>query len=437
MVAIKCVEKSSLTKSATENLLTEIGLLKKLKHEYVVEMKDFQWDDQYIFIIMEYCSGGDLSKFIRLSRTLPEVIVRRFLQQLAQALHYLRTQNVCHMDLKPQNILLSSEKDPVLKLADFGFAQYLRSEEDAKSLRGSPLYMAPEMLLSQSYDARVDLWSVGIILYECLFGHAPYSSKSFTELVEKLKNPRPIELPYGVNISSSCRDLLTRLLKRDPDLRLSYDDFFQHEFLDLEHAPSSLCYPKAVKLFIDAVKFDQIKDYPHALRAYREALQYFVAAIQFEKNATKKEMMRQRAKEYLERAEYLRKQVRLKQLSATANGQSSYQDLVKMSNDLPQLQSALVVARAAEQSEEKDRLEEALQKYQLALEALLPILADEPKGRRRELLSIQVQKWISNAESLQSFMSMKALPVPDEVNDTVTTVSDEIVGSSSRPCCLQ
>lgn len=78
--------------------------------------------------------------------------------------------------------------------SDFGFAQYLTNSEHRFAIRGSPLYMAPEMLLKHKYDARVDLWSVGVIMYECLFGKAPYSSSSFQELAEKIKDCRSIEV---------------------------------------------------------------------------------------------------------------------------------------------------------------------------------------------------------------------------------------------------
>lgn len=78
--------------------------------------------------------------------------------------------------------------------ADFGFAQYLSDEDKHNTIRGSPLYMAPEMLLARKYDARVDLWSVGVIMYECLFGKAPYSSSSFQELAEKIRSKAPVEV---------------------------------------------------------------------------------------------------------------------------------------------------------------------------------------------------------------------------------------------------
>lgn len=116
IVAIKCVDKGTLSKSAVDNLVTEIRLLNVLKHDHIVEMKDFFWDEGHIYIVMEYCDGGDLSSFIRKKHRLPENICRRFLQQLALALRYLRNHNVCHMDLKPQNLLLMRKPRLTLKV---------------------------------------------------------------------------------------------------------------------------------------------------------------------------------------------------------------------------------------------------------------------------------------------------------------------------------
>lgn len=134
IVAVKCVLKKSLNKISTENLLTEIELLKTLKHEHIVQLKDFEWDKHYIYLIMEFCNGGDLSTFLKLKKALHENLVRKFLQQIgnlcdltydssliflfaASALKYMHEKNVAHLDLKPQNILMTSRTSPRLKIA--------------------------------------------------------------------------------------------------------------------------------------------------------------------------------------------------------------------------------------------------------------------------------------------------------------------------------
>ncbi|XP_013133492.1 PREDICTED: serine/threonine-protein kinase ULK3-like, partial [Papilio polytes] len=273
-VAIKCIDKSRVKHSGTavDNLITEIRLLKTLSHPHIVHMKQFTWDDRNIYIIMEYCCGGDLSKYIQRYGRVPEKQVLYFLQQLASALKFLREKGVVHMDLKPHNLLLHKGSDGkyILKVADFGFAQHVAGAGQ-RCLRGSPLYMAPEMLRGH-HDARVDLWSVGVIMYECLFGRAPYSSATFKELVDKIQRQAPIELPPRSSISPGCQDLLSRLLQHDPDKRISYEDFFSHEYLDLEHMPSKENYEKAVGLIKRAVELDARGQLARALAAYGDSL---------------------------------------------------------------------------------------------------------------------------------------------------------------------
>ncbi|KAG6460962.1 hypothetical protein O3G_MSEX012337 [Manduca sexta] len=290
IVAIKCVDKSRIKNSgsAVDNLITEIRLLKTLSHPHIVQMKNFTWDDRNIYIIMEFCCGGDLSKYIHKYGRVPEQRVLYFLQQLASALKFLREKGVVHMDLKPHNLLLHKDSNGryVLKVADFGFAQHM-SVWGARAVRGSPLYMAPEMLAGE-YDARVDLWSVGVIMYECLFGKAPYSSNTFKELVDKIQKRAPIEIPPKSSISPGCRDLLTRLLRHDPDSRISYEDFFNHPYLDLEYMPSKENYEKAVSLIKQAVEWDCTGRAPDALAAYSHGLRYLVPCVGAESDADRR-----------------------------------------------------------------------------------------------------------------------------------------------------
>ncbi|KAF5397882.1 hypothetical protein PHET_08690 [Paragonimus heterotremus] len=116
LVAVKCILKLKLTRRGEDNLVSEIAILQKLEHPHIVRLLDFTWDSTKVYLYMEYCAGGDLSQFIRAKHRLPENLVRRFLRQLGLALQYLKLKNVVHMDLKPQNILLTSNSHPILKV---------------------------------------------------------------------------------------------------------------------------------------------------------------------------------------------------------------------------------------------------------------------------------------------------------------------------------
>ena len=227
---------------------------------------------------MEFCELGDLSYFIKKRDTLSrhdttvdmirkypnpaagglnEVVVRHFLKQLASALEFLRVRNFIHRDVKPQNLLLDPsplyyakakpeavpyaaheksltpivgvESLPTLKIADFGFARSLPSTSLAETLCGSPLYMAPEILRYEKYDAKADLWSVGTVLYEMMVGKPPFRASNHVELLRKIERGEDrIRFPEDVSLTDSMKKLIRGLLKRNPVERMGFGDFFSN-----------------------------------------------------------------------------------------------------------------------------------------------------------------------------------------------------------------
>lgn len=432
VVAIKCVNKKTLNKVSVENLLTEIEILKQIRHPHIVELKDFQWDREHIYLIMEFCAGGDLSRFIRSKRMLPENVTRIFLQQLACSLQFLHERNISHLDLKPQNILLSSLDMPHLKLADFGFAQHMSPWDEQQVLKGSPLYMAPEMVCTRQYDSRVDLWSVGVILYEALFGRPPFASKSFSELEEKIRCNRPIEIPGRPQLSPDCRDLVQRLLVRDPLQRISFPEFFIHPFVDLEHMPSADSLERAASLVTEAVQKDPT-DPEAALSLYCKALEYFVPALHYETDARRKEAIRKKVNQYVSRAEELKVLVSSNSRALLQQGHSARDILKEMAKDKPRLYSALEVASVAVAKEEAGADDaDTLDLYQQSLGELLLMLAAEPVGRRRELLHAEIQILMGRAEYLKKQMKMKVSRLKAEAMD-----EEPMTQSVQSSCSLQ
>ncbi|XP_011196346.1 serine/threonine-protein kinase unc-51 isoform X2 [Zeugodacus cucurbitae] len=246
-VAIKCITKKGLIK--TQNLLgKEIKILKELTelhHENVVALLDCKESQDCVNLVMEYCNGGDLADYLTVKGTLSEDTVRLFLIQLAGAMRALYTKGIVHRDLKPQNILLShnygktlpAPSKITLKIADFGFARFLNEGVMAATLCGSPMYMAPEVIMSLQYDAKADLWSLGTIVYQCLTGKAPFFAQTPNELkgyYEKNANLAP-KIPSGV--SPDLRELLLCLLRRNAKDRISFESFFSHRFLQGKPLP--------------------------------------------------------------------------------------------------------------------------------------------------------------------------------------------------------
>ena len=441
VVAVKCILKSRLSSAEADNLITEISMLKKMKHDHIVEMKDFGYDANYIYIVMEYCGGGDLSRFIRTRQSLSEPVCRRFLQQLALALRYLRSHDVAHMDLKPSNILLSHvSKRPTLKLADFGFATKFSSDECKTAVRGSPLYMAPEMVLHRKYDVKADLWSVGVILYECLFGRAPYKSSSVEELITKIREGHPIVIPDSPKVSSECKDLLKSCLQRDPAERISFEDFFNHPFLDLEHMPSDDSLAKALSLCEEAVREDNEGNLAKALELYKSALDYYVPLVHYEKNPAKKEVLRQKVGQYITRAETLKgqlnprdqhKKIKSKLQQRSSTEVSLFDELFSLSSGTPRLVTGLEIARDAESYELQSSFSIALEKYEMALGILIPVLSLEPSGRRKKLLHGEVEKWMAKAETIKELLSIQEKVLSQQ------DLADPVGNLQDKTCAIQ
>ncbi|KAM6975399.1 serine/threonine-protein kinase ULK1 isoform 2-T2 [Tautogolabrus adspersus] len=257
-VAVKCINKRNLAKSQTL-LGKEIKILKELKHENIVALLDFQETASSVYLVMEYCNGGDLADYLHSKGTLSEDTIRVFLQQIAGAMRVLKAKGIIHRDLKPQNILLSyppgrksHSNNTCIKIADFGFARYLQNNMMAATLCGSPMYMAPEVIMSQSYDAKADLWSIGTIVFQCLTGKAPFQASSPQDLrlfYEKNKTLSP-NIPRET--SNHLRHLLLGLLQRNHKDRMDFDEFFSHPFLEASSSMkkttptvSMTCFPSS------------------------------------------------------------------------------------------------------------------------------------------------------------------------------------------------
>jgi serine/threonine protein kinase len=145
-------------------------------------------------------------------------------------MEFLRLKSLIHRDIKPQNILLSSTSEtelPILKIGDFGFARALPIASMADTLCGSPLYMAPEILKGEKYDAKSDLWSLGTVFYEMVSSKPPFRANNHIELLKKIE-ARDGPKWSNVQVSEPIKDLISRLLKKNPLERMAFEEFFLH-----------------------------------------------------------------------------------------------------------------------------------------------------------------------------------------------------------------
>ena len=155
--------------------------MKKLKHENIILLLD-AFETSSEFVMVTELGRGELFNIIEDDQYLSESEIRRIAQQLVRALHYLHSNRITHRDMKPQNILICD--NGVVKLCDFGFARHMSyNTQVLTSIKGTPLYMAPEMVKELPYTHTADLWSLGVILFELATGSPPFTASNLLGLV--------------------------------------------------------------------------------------------------------------------------------------------------------------------------------------------------------------------------------------------------------------
>ena len=223
-VAIKILPKNQIKEKTDKiRIEKEISLQKKLHHQNIIHQYSVLDTENSIYIITEYCSGGELFDYIVSKRRLPEIEACRIFQQLINGLEYLHKQKICHRDLKPENLLFDSKKN--LKIADFGLSnEYLNGKLGTPC--GSPCYAAPEMVTGQKYYGdTVDIWSSGIVLYSMVCGYLPFEDDDQTVLFHKIAKGL-FTLPGY--LSYKCKDLIKNILVTNPKKRYGFDDIKKH-----------------------------------------------------------------------------------------------------------------------------------------------------------------------------------------------------------------
>lgn len=231
-VAIKLLPRGDFVKNYKTYVKREIVHQSSLKHPLIINLKEVFLTPHHLGIAMEYAAGGDLHKYLLRQGPnghLPEEEARWLFQQLVVGLDYCHRRGVANRDLKLENLLLDHDGSsrPLLKICDFGYSKH-EMNSSAKTGVGTAVYMAPEVILGESkYDAKLaDIWSAGIILFTMLFGQYPFDVRD-PRFARKVVSGA-YQIPGHVQISSGCRDLLTRMLVPTPSQRIPLDDLIQH-----------------------------------------------------------------------------------------------------------------------------------------------------------------------------------------------------------------
>jgi len=225
-IAIKSVKRELLKGKFHELLENEIKVLRSCNNDNIIKLYDLKKTQNNIYLILEYCNEGDLNNYLKSRKYITEDEAVEYLLQIFNAFKTLVKSKIMHRDFKLANILKHNGN---IKIADFGFSKLLGNDSKATTMLGSPLNMAPEILNGSEYDNKADIWSIGTVFYELLFGRSPFVAGNMIDLLKNIKT-KPLDIPKKINnISEVVEDVLRRMLTVDPVDRIEWDELFSHK----------------------------------------------------------------------------------------------------------------------------------------------------------------------------------------------------------------
>ena len=249
LYAVKLLDKKKINKSKylKKALQKEVEIMDLLSHENSVKLIDYFENDENYHIVMELCDT-DLDELLKFqyrknNKGFNELQLWMILNQLNKIVQKMRENNIIHRDLKLKNIMVKKDQNVeiigfIVKLSDFGFSKQLNDGDLTGTCLGSPATQAPEVKFEQKYNKKADLWSIGVMIYQLLFNNLPFTSTRKDDLTLELKYKwNSVSIPENTNneISPKCFDLINRLLQKDPDKRIDFEDYFKHSFFSEEH----------------------------------------------------------------------------------------------------------------------------------------------------------------------------------------------------------
>jgi len=226
-IAIKIIDKKRSSKDFLEKFLPrELDIISKVDHENVIQMFGIITLGSKLYIAMEWASRGDLLGYVRLKGPIKEDEARKLFLDACRGVDYLHSKDIVHRDLKCENLLLCANNR--IKIADFGFARILGRNELSKTYCGSAAYTAPEILQGKPYEGpKVDIWSLGVILYIMICSSMPFRDTNITTLLSDQRTPLHIPSSIIPNMSLQLGELLLEQLMFEHEGRITMPEIFR------------------------------------------------------------------------------------------------------------------------------------------------------------------------------------------------------------------
>jgi serine/threonine protein kinase len=224
-VAIKKIAFDELSDVMKARTIKEINILQSVNHPNIMKLYDYKFDKNKLFLITEYCNGGNLSEWLkRENKNQSEIL--SVIKQILEGLQYLKDNKIIHRDIKPQNILI--QEPLTVKICDFGFSQTFKEQINMfKTVCGTPLYMSPEIINMQPYTFKSEIWSIGIMFYNIFFENHPYGQlESITDYRNKILIPPiiPNITIFDHELNTVFTQLIISMLSIEPERRPDISD---------------------------------------------------------------------------------------------------------------------------------------------------------------------------------------------------------------------
>lgn len=226
IVALKVLSKKQLVKHNVQHQLRrEIEIQSHLHHRNILQLYGYFYDDERVYLILEYAPRGELYRKLRDCQRFDEKTTSIYIGQIIDALIVCHSRDVIHRDIKPENILIGYNGE--LKIADFGWSVHAPSSR-RQTLCGTLDYLPPEMVQHKVYDKSVDLWCLGVLTYEFLVGNPPFEMESLDGTYERIVK---VDYKCPEFVSELSQDFIRRLLKKNPKDRMPLLESKEHEMI--------------------------------------------------------------------------------------------------------------------------------------------------------------------------------------------------------------
>ncbi|OMJ82312.1 hypothetical protein SteCoe_17027 [Stentor coeruleus] len=237
LYAIKVVNKKKVTDAnLLPQLRREIRIMYSLNHPHIVKLYNHFEDDDNFYLVLELAEGGTVFQKLAKFKSFDEAAAAQYMREVILAVEYLHSRDppIIHRDIKPENLLLDKEgRDGRIKLADFGWSNFFNPDRSRMTYCGTLDYLAPEMINQQGHSTNLDLWNLGVLLFEFLTGGAPFQASNQAAMFEKILKVR---ITFPKNFPPLAKDLITKLLKANPSERIQLVEIMNHPWMQT-HQP--------------------------------------------------------------------------------------------------------------------------------------------------------------------------------------------------------